>query len=148
MRSLTVALIISLFMAFLAPAVQADPAAGDDQQVGEQLVRQLWADMKKPDLAAIDKSLAQGFQSVHQNGAIDREQEKKLIAGLKLGDYTLSDIRITRNGPAIVATYFVTVAETINGVRLQKKPSPRLSVFLLTDSGWQWLTHANLVPMK
>lgn len=148
MKTLTLALVISLSVAFFASAVRAAPAAVDDQALGEQLVRQLWVDMKDNDMEAIGKSLAQGFQSVHQNGASDREQEITLVAGLKLGDYTLSNIKITRNGPAIVATYLVTVAETLNGVRLEKQPAPRLSVFLHTDGGWQWLAHANLIPMQ
>lgn len=97
---------------------------------------------------AIDKTIAKGFQSVHQFGANDREQEMKLIKNLKLGKYTLSNIKITQNVPVIVATYLVSVGETIKGERLSTKPTPRLSVFLKTDSGWKWIAHANLKPLK
>jgi len=99
-------------------------------------------------MAAIEKIIAKGFQSVHQYGANNREQEIKLIKGLNLGKYTLSNIEISRNGPVIIASYFVSVEETIKGKRLLKKPAPRLSVFLKTDSGWQWISHANLKPLK
>jgi len=67
-----------------------------------------------------------------------------VVKGLKLGEYTLSDIKITQDGPVIVATYFVSVEETINGKRLSKKPAARISVFLKTDNEWKWITHANL----
>jgi hypothetical protein len=61
----------------------------------------------------------------------------------------LSKIEITRNGPVIVATYFVSVEETIKGMRLLKEPAaPRLSVFLKTGDGWKWIAHANLRPLK
>jgi len=96
----------------------------------------------------IEKTMAKGFQSVHQYGSNSREQEIKLIEGLKLGQYTLSNIKITRDGPVIVATYFVSVEETIKGERLPKNPAARLSVFLKTDSGWKWISHANLEPLK
>ena len=122
--------------------------ARSSQSLGEKLVRQLWGDMKKTDMKVLEKKIADGFQSVHQYGASNREQEIKLLNGLKLGEYILSDIQITQNGPVIVATYFVSVEETIKGKRLSKEPAPRLSVFLKTDSDWQWIAHANLKPLS
>ncbi|RJP57596.1 MAG: nuclear transport factor 2 family protein [Deltaproteobacteria bacterium] len=146
----TVKLLLIFFFIFmlLGQVVLSKQGFASEDSLGENLVRQLWADMKKPDMDAIEKKIAKGFQSIHQYGADNREQEIKLIRGLKLGEYTLSDIQITRNGPVIVATYFVSVEETIMGKRLSKKPAPRLSVFLKTDSGWQWIAHANLKPSK
>jgi len=55
---------------------------------------------------------------------------------------------ITRNGPVIVATYKVSVAEVIQGKKLDKKPAPRMSVFAETAQGWVWIAHANLKAMK
>jgi len=148
MKSLKLALITVIALMFLAPAAMADQKAGHEKELGEKLLRQLWADIKESDMVAIEKKIAKGFQSVHQYGAANREQEIKLLKGLKLGKYILSNIRITRNGPVIVATYLVSVEETIKGKRLTKKPAPRLSVFLKTDSGWKWMAHANLKPFK
>lgn len=116
--------------------------------LGEKLLRQLWADMQKPDMEGIEKTIAKGFQSVHPDGSNNREEEIKLIKGLKLGNYTLSNIKITQNESVIVATYLVSVEETIEGKRLSKTPAPRLSVFLKTDSGWKWIANANLKPLK
>jgi hypothetical protein len=115
---------------------------------GEKLVRQVWGDMKSGNIEAIEKYTAQGFQSVHQDGARTREQEIKLIKGLNLGEYTLSNFMVTQNGPVIIASYFVSVAETINNKRLSSEPTPRLSVFLNTASGWQWITHGNFKSLK
>ena len=148
MNSLKITLTIILIFVFTALTVLAHQEVATDSVLGEKLLRQLWADMKKPDMEVIEKTIAKGFQSVHQFGSNNREQEIKLIKGLNLGKYTLSNIEITRNGPVIVATYFVSVAETIKGKRLLKTPAPRLSVFLKTDSGWKWIAHANLKPLK
>jgi hypothetical protein len=148
MRALKLLLISLLVSGFTILPAQAGENATTDQVLGEKLLRQVWVDMKTTDMAHLEKSMAHGFQAVHQYGANDRAQELTLIKGLKLGPYTLSDIRITRNGPVIVATYFVSVAETIKGERLHKKPAPRLSVFVKGDDGWQWIAHANLKPMK
>jgi len=128
------------------PAPAAEPAAGD-RQLGEQLVRQVWADMKNTDVERLDKIVAGGFQSVHGFGANDWPQELELIKGLKLGPYTLSGFKVTRNGPVIIATYMVSVDETIHGHRLHGKPAPRMSIFLLTQHGWKWIAHANLKRM-
>lgn len=115
---------------------------------GEQLERNMWAAMKAQDWDEVEARIAAGFQSVHEDGARDRAAEIELIKGLELGDYTLSDFAVTRNGPAVVVTYTVAVGETIEGERLPTEPAVRASVWLETDAGWQWITHANLNPMK
>lgn len=147
MNSLKMTLIIVLAFLLMVPVALAGQEVSSESGLGEGLLRQLWEDMKKPDIEAIENTIAYGFQSVHQYGSNDREQEIELIKGLDLGEYTLSDIKITQNGPVIIATYFVSVKETIEGERLTKKPAPRLSVFLKTESGWKWVAHANLKPL-
>jgi hypothetical protein len=148
MNSLRLALLLILTVIFTTVPVRANQKVADEKGLGETLLSQLWETMQKSDMEMVEKTIAQGFQSVHQFGANNREQEIELIKGLHLGKYTLSKITITRNGPVIVATYFVSVEETIEGKRLSKKPAPRLSVFLHTDDGWKWIAHANLKPLK
>jgi len=55
---------------------------------------------------------------------------------------------VTHVGPVTIVSYFASAPETIEGKRLSIKPAARLSVFLKTDSGWQWIAHANLNPLK
>ena len=138
-------IVLVLIFSFLCIS-QIAVAGQESQSVieqGEKLVHQVWSDMKSGNIEAIEQYTPQGFQSVHQDGTRTREQEIKLIKNLNMGEYTLSDFVLTQNGPVIVASYFVSVAETINGKRLSSKPTPRLSVFLNTVSGWQWITHGN-----
>lgn len=148
MNALKLALILTLTFVFFTQPVLADQETATEKSLGEKLLYQLWSDMKKPDMAAIEKTIAEGFQSVHQFGSSNRKQEIETIKGLKLGNYTLSDIKITQNGPVIIATYFISVEEMIKGKLLSKRPAPRLSAFLKTDSGWKWIAHANLKPLK
>lgn len=137
-----------LAVALTALVVMAEPAVETDAALGERLVRQLWVYMATPDMDSMAKFISPGFQAVHQNGSNNRDQEIELVRNLKLGTYTLTDIKITRSGSVIVASYFVSVEETIGGKRLSKKPAARLSVFLETGDGWHWVAHANLHPLQ
>jgi len=116
--------------------------------VGENLVRELWNDFKTQNIAALQSKMAPGFQSIHEDGARDAEEELKLLKQLNLGDYTLSNFKVTEVGPSIIVSYFVSVGETIDAKRLSSEPAARLTIFLKTDSGWQWIAHANLNPLK
>lgn len=124
-----------------------DGAIAGDQGIGEQLVRQVWADMKAGNMEALEGYTAPGFQSIHEDGARSRDTELQLIKKLNLGTYTLSNFKVTESGPVITVTYFVSVEETIKGERLSSKPAARLSAWLKTDTGWQWIIHANLKAM-
>ena len=116
--------------------------------LGQDLVRELWNDFKTQDISALESKIAPGFQSVHEDGARDARAELKLLKELNLGEYTLSNFKVTQVDPAIIVSYFVSVEETIEGKRLSSKPAARLTIFLKTDSGWQWIAHANLNPLK
>jgi len=125
--------------------------AGEKQQepnFGEELVRQLWADISKGDSPSMKRWLAEGFQSIHEDGARNHDQELEIIKNLSLGEYKLSNFTVTQEGPALIVTYLVSAEETIKGQRLSKTPAPRLSVFLNTETGWKWIAHANLKPLK
>ena len=145
MKKLAVVTALVLLLAY--GGVRAAEAPSADAGFGEELVRRLWATLKAGNMEQIASGMAQGFQSVHQDGARTREQQLALTKDLHLGAYTLSSFQTTRNGPVLVVTYLVSVAETIDGKRLSKKPEPRLSVFLETDGRWQWMAHANLKPL-
>jgi len=132
------------FLAVNKGGMIAGVSAGE-RSLGEKLVRQLWADMKAGNAEELEKMTAQGFQSIHEDGARDRKGELQLIKGVNLGKYTLTNLKVTQNGPVITVTYFVSVEETIKGKRLPAtKPAARLSAWLKTDSGWKWIIHANL----
>ncbi len=118
------------------------------QREGEELLKRVWDAMREGQWDLIGGLISPGFQSVHMDGARSREHEIELLKGLDLSDFMLRDILVTRTGPVMVVTYAVTVAETIGGQRVPAHLSPRMSVFLKTDEGWRWISHANLTPIQ
>ena len=114
---------------------------------GEKMEKQMWEDIKAKNWKAVESKIAEGFQSVHPDGARDRAGELSLIKNLNVGQVAFNDFRSTVNGDNIVVTYMISAQETIDLERLPTKPAPRLSVWKNGASGWQWICHANLTPI-
>lgn len=106
-----------------------------------------WADFKAKDWEAVERRIADGFQSIHPDGPRDGAGEITLIKNLNLGEFTLSNFKSTVNGDNIVVTCMIAVQETIDQERLATTTTPRLSVWKKGTHGWQWICHANLNPI-
>jgi hypothetical protein len=122
------------------------PAAAGAAE-GEKMERQMWEFFKVKEWKSVESKIADGFQSIHPDGARDRAGEITLIKNLKLGEYTLSNFKTTVNGDNIVVTYTIAVRETIDQIHLPTGPAPRLTVWKKGTHGWQWISHANLNPI-
>jgi predicted carbohydrate-binding protein with CBM5 and CBM33 domain len=142
---LSVAAVLTLSAASAHSQLET-PVAGTSE--GEKLERQMSADIKAKNWQAVENRIAEGFQSVHPDGARDRAGEIALLKSMNLGEFTLSDFKSTMIGDNIVVTFTMTVAETIDGKRLPAKPAYRLSVWKRGENGWQWISHANLTPIR
>ena len=105
------------------------------------------ADIKAKNWNAVERRIADGFQSVHPDGPRDRAGEIALLKKMNLGDFTLSNFKSTVVGDNIVVTFTMTVAQTIDGKQLPPKPAYRLSVWKKGAGGWQWISHANLASI-
>ena len=114
------------------------------QELGQKLVEKIWMLMFDADIEGLKALMAPGFQSIHTDGSRSAEEELRLIANLDLGEYKLSNFKITKNDDTIIATYFVSVSETIDEKHLTTEPAPRMTVFVKNDKDWFWLAHANL----
>jgi len=135
---------VLLGFACFAPSIQAE----DNAALGKSLVEKFWVTVKSGDVKAIENWYAKGYRSVHEDGGRSRAESIKLLKNLNLGEYALRDIEISRNGPVIVATYFVKTTETLVGKRLPMRNAARMSVFLNTVDGWRLIAHANFNPLK
>ena len=113
----------------------------------EKMEKQMWEDIKAKNWKAVESKIAEGFQSVHPDGARDRADEISLIKNLNVGQVAFNDFRSTMSGDNIVVTYMISVQETIDIERLPTKATPRLSVWKKGTQGWQWICHANLNPI-
>jgi len=117
--------------------------------LGEKLVRQFFADVKAGNLAAIEKTLAEGIQVAHSFGPLDRAGELKLIRGIRLGDYKLSNFKTTYNGPVMVVTFKANAPdEVMVGKNIAPGSHERLAVWLKVEDEWQLIAYANLTPKK
>ncbi len=138
-----IVIVISIIMTLMLVSCENQVEPVD----GEALVKEVWNAMKTTNMDFIENILADGFQSIHQDGYRDKDDEIELIKNLNMGDYVLDSFEVTKNGNTLNVSYFVNVEETIDGEVLNKR-SARLSVFTRTAEGWKWFSHANLVPLK
>jgi hypothetical protein len=137
----------ALFAAVLALGA-CSVYAEDTMSEGEKLERKMWTMILLKNMAAVESMIAPGFQSVHQDGARNRDEEIALLKGLDPVKVQFSEFKVTEQGDTIIVTYGVSVTETIAGETLANPdPAPRQSVWIKTPSGWQWIAHANLNPM-
>jgi hypothetical protein len=52
---------------------------------GEKMEKQMWEDIKAKNWEMVENKIAEGFQSVHPDGARDRASEISLIKNLNVG---------------------------------------------------------------
>src|SRR6476619_147108 len=114
---------------------------------GDKMERQMWEDIKAKNWKAVEGKIADGFQSVHPDGARDRANEISLIKNLNIGQLEFNNLKSTTSGDDVVVTYMISVQETIDLEQLTTKPTPRLSVWRKGADGRQWICHANLNPI-
>ncbi|MFH1058001.1 MAG: nuclear transport factor 2 family protein [Pseudomonadota bacterium] len=144
-KRITLAMILAMLaLAWAAPAL----AAGKDQALGQKLVGEFWHLLKAADSAKLAKKLSPAFQALHADGARDRKEYLDFAAKLKMGDYVLSDYKVTRHGAVLMVSYRAAVAEDIAGQRLPAGQSaPRLTGFVRSKSGWMAICHVNMRPL-
>src|SRR5947208_13276887 len=118
------AVISCLALSAVCLQAQSEPPIA---QEGEKMERQMWADFKAKDWKAVESKIAEGFQSVHPDGARDRAGEISLIEHLNLGEFTLSNFKTTVNGDTIVVTYTIAVHAAIAHKRLTTKATTPLN---------------------
>jgi len=147
MKKAKVLFLSAIIVGFLITSCNTKTEIKIDPKMGDTLVKQLWSNISANDTTALNLFMAKGFQSVHEDGTINKEQELKLISGLAITSYTINDLVCTQEGNVIITSYMVSVEETIEGERLSKEPAARMSVFVYNEGKWQWLAHANLKPL-
>ncbi|MEN6508064.1 MAG: nuclear transport factor 2 family protein [Smithella sp.] len=115
---------------------------------GEKLIIELFEKVSKQQWDDIDKFIHPAFQSVHQDGSRNKEEEIATLKGLCMGEYYLSNFRVTEDTSLMVVSYTVRAQEIINRKHTLTKPAQRLSVFVKSKDGWRWLAHANFIPIE
>jgi len=115
---------------------------------GEKRVRDLFEKFSAQKWEDVEKFMHPAFQSVHQDGARNKEEEIKLLKGLNIKDINLGNFKVTQDESLLIVTYTVTAKEVIDGKSTLANPAQRLTVFIKSDGGWKWLAHANFIAIK
>src|SRR5947208_17122572 len=114
---------------------------------GEKMEKQMWEDIKAKNWEVVENKIAEGFQSVHPDGARDRASEISLIKNLNVGRVEFNDLKSTMSGDNVVVTYMISVEETIDIEQLPTKPAPRLSDWIEVARDWIWMCQVNINPV-
>ncbi|MBS3765686.1 protease inhibitor I42 family protein [Candidatus Bipolaricaulota bacterium] len=122
---------------------ESDTDRADTDSTGEKLVRTLFKDIDQQNLSNLRSQISDNFQVVSESGISDRKAELNAIRDSELEDYKLSDFNSTRQNGTLVVTYKLRADETVRGEDADDEPVNQLSVFVKTDSGWEWIARAS-----
>ena len=75
MRTFKFVIVLVLAICLVVPNTAFAQGKTSLDKLGEKLVRQLWEDIKNKEWDKLERSMPAGFQSVHVDGARDKEGE-------------------------------------------------------------------------
>jgi hypothetical protein len=122
--------------------------AADSNIEGERIVRHVFTLFYEGNWSDIDELLAPDFQSIHDDGIRNRDEEMRYLMDRKLSSYTLSDFKTTVNGQVMVVTYKATIQGSTGEKRSSTSPSWRMSIFVQNQKRWLMLAHASTLPVE
>jgi hypothetical protein len=131
-----------IFLCFILTTFMYSLAA--DGSLGASLEKRMWDNIKAHNWILVDKNIASNFQSAHEDGSRNKDQEIDLIKKLNLGSYQITNLKTTEHGGVIVVTYTISVGESTDPKRLSQGPYPCLSIWKNNNGNWQWIAHSNL----
>jgi len=143
MRKIALSILVSCIMMSAACA----QSFFNPQVEGERLERLWWDQQKNQDMAGLAKIMSPAFQSINSKGAQDLAYSMSVIKAEKLGDYELSNIKVTHSQDNLIISYQIKVPENYLGKKMSSKLHYRLDVWKKSESGWQIIAHANLNPV-
>lgn len=148
-RRFAVRFAVSLALLFAAVACGSDDDGGSDQPPaiadltaeGEFLVNRFFAALASGQRAVVAAVLSPGFQIVRATGTV-HDRDGYLDNLPTVGDFEITDVRVTLSARVLVVSYIVAVHEVLDGVE-QTTRAPRLSTFQWKGGDWLLVSHAN-----
>lgn len=136
----TALLVAMLALQGSAHAKYREPGVVD----AKKLERKLWSEVKKRNWQALDPMFSPAFQGVYVTGVNNSKSDAmSMLKNIDLGQYHLSNFKVTKTGDTQIVTYKAKAEETINNKRVIST-TPRVSVWQMTPNGWQLISHTNL----
>lgn len=115
----------------------------DSDSTGEKLVKELFKDIEQSNISALRSRISGNFQCISESGITNRKGEIKAIQDSELEDFELSEFHSTRQNDTLVVTYKLKSDKSVGGEDAEDEPVNQLSVFVKTDSGWEWIVKAS-----
>ncbi|MGO9602542.1 MAG: DUF4440 domain-containing protein [Candidatus Binataceae bacterium] len=126
-----------------AAASAAEPKLPDCRIYGRQLEEEMADDIRRQNWDAVAKLISPAFQSVRADKVRDRAGELALLQGLKFTSHTIG-FRITYSGDVAILTYDSYYYVPAKAGAAQRKTSRVLSVWRMTNAGWQWIARSEV----
>ena len=133
---------VALFAAGWGGSATATPKTLSPTAQGSALVQRFFTLLHNRDTTGLEALLAPSFQVVRANGGV-QNKASYLSAPPQIDRFAIAKLRGTRHGGVLVASYQVTVTETIAGVEQPATQAPWLSVFQWENGSWHLVAHAN-----
>lgn len=126
-----------------AVASAAEPKLPDCRIYGRQLEEEMADDIRRQNWDAVAKLVSPAFQSVRADKVRDRAGELALLKGLKFTSHAVG-FRVTYSGDVAILTYDSYYYVPAKDGAAQRKTSRVLSVWRMTNAGWQWIARSEI----
>lgn len=114
-------------------------------QDGEKMERSLFQAVKDKDWTTLEGLIANGFQSMHQDGPKSRNTAIDYIKSITFKYYHFSDVTATTNeaGNIVVISYKLSFSENLEMTEKEKGMYVNnISVWTNSAGKWQWMSHS------
>jgi plastocyanin len=126
-----------------AQTAKLEPRLPNCHVWGRQLEDEMSEALRKKDWDAVAKLFAPSFQSARVEGVRDRAKELALLKGLDFTPHSLG-FRVTYSGDVVILTYESFHYEFLTSGPPRRKASRILSVWRMTNAGWQQIARAEI----
>jgi hypothetical protein len=142
-RASAVAVLAVMVLVLSSCTVYSKPKSGFAGATGgEQLERQLWADIKAKDWKDLEPRLAPMFTSNSAAGARDRAATLEQWKSWDLQSATVSEVQVSSAGGDFVVTATVTLAGTRGGQAIPTQPIHTMTVWQQVSKGFVAVAHS------
>ena len=125
----------------LQVTVVGEEKTGLDQK-GSELVKKVFEDLANENFKSLENRFSTNFQGLTPSGMKSRDEGIEMLKKINLKDYTLEDLKVTKQNDVLVITYSAKLKGKIEGNKLHEKKRYFLTTFIKTDSLWKLISGA------
>jgi plastocyanin len=126
-----------------AQTAKFEPRLPNCRVWGRALEEELSEALRKKDWDTVAKLFAPSFQSAATEGVRDRAKELALLKGLDFSPHSVG-FRVTYSGDIVILTYESFHYELVPSGPPRRKASRIMSVWRMTNAGWQQIARAEI----